>query len=344
MAVHRNVLLLGSVRLDTTEDVFRALAGQLGDRAKRYPDGETGERFNWTRWQKRVFEDDPAFELATARQNLKGFTDNIARPLYRLRAGVKARDVTCDNLGFATEATASYEVFARLKTEGVIPPAIRFQVSIPTPVAVINSFVVREAAAAVEPAYERAIKAEIEKIVAAILNDQLAIQWDVCVEVVGYDGGYPLFFDDVLENALERLCRLAGYVPEPVELGVHLCYGDPGHKHIIEPADTSTCVAFANGIAAGSPRSINWIHLPVPRGRDDDGYFAALDGLKLRPETELFLGLVHHTDGGAGTRRRIATAERHVADFGIATECGFGRRTASTIPALLDIHAEVAGP
>jgi hypothetical protein len=63
----------------------------------------------------------------------------------------------------------------------------------------------------------------------------------------------------------------------------------------------------------------------------------------LRPETELYLGCMHYTDGIEGTRARLATAREHAHDFGIATECGFGRREPDTIPALLDIHAELAG-
>jgi len=50
---------------------------------------------------------------------------------------------------------------------------------------------------------------------------------------------------------------------------------------------------------------------------------------------------VHDSDGAAGTQRRIAAAEKHASDFGIATECGFGRRPPETIPNLLRIHAEV---
>ena len=69
-----------------------------------------------------------------------------------------------------------------------------------------------------------------------------------------------------------------------------------------------------------------------------------LRDLRLHPETELYLGLVHATDGAEGTRRRIATAQRVVAEFGVATECGMGRRPPETIPALLRTHAEVAGP
>jgi hypothetical protein len=56
----------------------------------------------------------------------------------------------------------------------------------------------------------------------------------------------------------------------------------------------------------------------------------------------LCLGLVHQTDGVAGTMKRMAAAEKVVSEFSIATECGFGRRRPDTIAELLRIHAEVA--
>jgi hypothetical protein len=40
--------------------------------------------------------------------------------------------------------------------------------------------------------------------------------------------------------------------------------------------------------------------MPVPRDRSDDAYFASLDQLKLAPESRLYLGLVHYTDGVEG--------------------------------------------
>jgi hypothetical protein len=82
--------------------------------------------------------------------------------------------------------------------------------------------------------------------------------------------------------------------------------------------------------------------MAVPRSRSDDAYFEPLKDLKLRRETELYLGLVHLTDGVEGTRNRIATAEKYAADFGIATECGFGRRPPETIPDLLAVHREIS--
>ena len=97
-------------------------------------------------------------------------------------------------------------------------------------------------------------------------------------------------------------------------------------------------------IAARIARPVNWVHLPVPRDRDDDAYFAPLTNLNLGEETELYLGLVHFTDGVAGTQRRIDAAQRVVTTFGVATECGFGRRSPETIASLLQIHTEVSDP
>ena len=67
-------------------------------------------------------------------------------------------------------------------------------------------------------------------------------------------------------------------------------------------------------------------------------------GLALHRETELYLGLVHHTDGVEGTKARIAAAQNVVSHFGVATECGTGRRPAGTMTELLRVHAAVAQP
>ena len=66
---------------------------------------------------------------------------------------------------------------------------------------------------------------------------------------------------------------------------------------------------MANALSAGLKRTITWIHLPVPRNRTEDAYFAPLRNLHLHPETELYLGVVHFTDGVEGTLRRIEAAQ-----------------------------------
>ena len=55
----------------------------------------------------------------------------------------------------------------------------------------------------------------------------------------------------------------------------------------------------------------------------------------------LYLGLIHERDGTAGTMRRHATASRHVQDFGVSTECGFGRMSADAVPGIMATHEQV---
>ena len=147
----------------------------------------------------------------------------------------------------------------------------------------------------------------------------------------------------MLKSFAAILADLADHVPFDIELLFHFCYGDSNHRHVVEPADMGDMVDLANRLCADISRCVQLIHMPVPRDRNDDSYFAPLARLELKPETELSLGLVHFTDGVAGTGKRLATAERHVKNFSIATECGFGRRDPKTIPELLRIHAEIAG-
>ena len=104
----------------------------------------------------------------------------------------------------------------------------------------------------------------------------------------------------------------------------------------------STLVRLANALVAKAKRPIDWIHMPVPINRHDDAYFTPLRELKLQPATRLYLGLIHFTDGVEGSRRRLAAARNFIEDFGVATECGFGRRAPETLAQLLKIHADVA--
>jgi hypothetical protein len=334
---------VGSIPLADAESVFRTLAESVGDLAPRWPDGETGDRGYWIRWQKQTFDTHPDFVLKALFEGGPGYKDTLERPFYVIREGVDPANVVIETMGYAAAALSSYAVFEKLKADGVIPDSVRFQVSIPSTVALTTGFFEIPERAMAEPIIEAALAREVETIAAAIPHDQLAIQWDVCHEVVGADGGMPLHYDDIVAGSVNRIARHLGYIPAAAEAGIHLCYGDPGHKHIIEPADLGTCVAYANGIAAASPRRVDFIHMPVPRDRRDDAYFAPLDRLDLPPETMLFLGLVHFTDGADGTNNRLAAAASHAAAFGIATECGFGRRDPETIPRLLGIHADISG-
>ena len=329
--------LVGSVPLADSEAVFREVAARLGPHLHRLPDGETGIRTNWIQWQFPLLMAVPEFESADEQPGPFG-----AR--LQLKRGVISNEVDFPELGYRAAAIDSYEVFSRLKREGVISANMRFQVCLPTPLAVIHIRFIPQDQEAVELAYERQLLEELDGMLDVIPAEELAIQWDTAVEFAILEGLVPSFLADPEADIIERLVRIGNRVPTSVEAGYHLCYGDVEHRHFIEPADTAKLVEIANGVCEGAARLLDWIHMPVPRGRSDTGYFAPLRDLRLQADTELYLGLVHLTDGIDGTNERIAAAQTIVADFGVATECGFGRRPAETIPALLDLHAGVTDP
>src|SRR5215218_10016895 len=260
------VHLVGSVPLGSAEEVFRSVAGAIGDRLRRLPDGETGARSDWIVWQYPLFSSRPQFEMGPP-----GESSYRALPQLRLRSGVDTSGLAFEELGYASAAIASYDTFARLKREGAIPAGCRFLVSLPTPLAPVSAFVALEDQAELEPVYEAQMRAEVERILAAIPADQLAIQWDARYEFAMLEGAITVWFEDVQAGVVERLLRLGSLVPTGVELGYHLCYGDDEHGHFAEPEDAGKLVGVANALAATLDRPLNWIHMPVPPDRDDDG-------------------------------------------------------------------------
>jgi hypothetical protein len=342
----RHVHLVGSVPLADARAVFATTSAALGPRLKRIPDGETAERSDWITWLEPAFADNPALEKSD--ELFRIHSTGTARIRYRLRPGKTIKDVSFGNLFYADIAKASYADFAALKRAGTIAPDVKFQIDLVPAHSVIWLFLQDDLHQPLDPVYNAALKREIDKIAAALPHGEIAIQFDVASAVFARlqrnePNAYGRDRAEMLARFSAILADLAEHVPTDIELLFHFCYGDSNHKHVVEPRDMGDMVDVANRLCADIERPIQLIHMPVPRDRSDDAYFTPLARLKLKPETELSLGLVHYTDGVAGTRKRLATAERHVTDFSVATECGFGRRDPKTIPELLRIHAEIAG-
>jgi SAM-dependent methyltransferase len=330
--------LVGSVPLGSVEEVFRRTAGALGDRLRRLPDGEPGARADWILSQYPVFSALAQFEVGPP-----GDGTYRTLPKLRLRDGARAEDLVLGSLGFAEAAIVSYNVFAKLKRDGVVPAHVRFQISLPTPLAPISAFIAPEHQAQVEPVYEARLLQELAAIFGALPHDQLALQWDTRLEFALLEGVSPAWFEEVRGGVLERLLRCSRHVPRAVELGFHLCYGDDYHGHFTVPSDTGKLVDVANGLAATLSRPLNWIHLPVPAPAGED-YFAPLARLRLHPETELYLGVLHPHDGKVGARGRISCASRYVHSFGVATDCGWGRGGSAAVDELFELHRATCDP
>src|SRR5215472_684244 len=112
-----NVHFVGSVALDSPEEVFAAIGTQCGPYLKRVPDGEPGGRRLWISWQIPVLRANPGLtQVGQAQVPLK------------LADGVQPEALHWGELGYSREARPGYEDFLTARRAGQIPANVRFQV------------------------------------------------------------------------------------------------------------------------------------------------------------------------------------------------------------------------
>jgi hypothetical protein len=341
---HPVVHFVGSIPLPDAETVFRALASAAGPNVVRLPDGETGIRKTWIRFLQDVLAQNPAIEVAADVAPFKfvQWDGKVIReiPRLRIKPGMTPKS-TEFTTGYADMAIESFGVFDRMQKAGAVPPGVKFQISIPTPIApTYNNMVPGDRPKLLPPLTQHFI-GEVAAIAAALPNDRIAIQWDVCQEVLAWEGYYDAGPVDFRTETIDILTQIGDAVPAEIELGYHLCYGSPADEHMVQPKDAGIMVEIVSAVVARVKRPVQFFHLPVPKGRVDDAYFAPLEKLKLPPGTDLYLGLVHYNDA-EGDAKRLAAARRHVRVDGIGTECGMARGDPSRLPALLAAHARAA--
>ncbi len=343
----RDIHVVGSVPFAGASEVFETLGTTFGSRLKWIPDGETDLRARWSGWVDDVFARHPDFVKTGKIHAISEKPGDPGVAKYTLRAGVSPDRVAFDNLPLAEIAIASYRNFKRLKDAGKIAPEVRMQFDIAPAHIMVWRWFVEELHEALEPRYDDALLLEIQKMLKVIPASELAIQWDIASRVFArLEWGKPTRYgatkDAMAETFGRNLVWLGEGVPAQVHLLYHFCYGYTGRRHTVEPTDMGDMVTMANLVSAGISRPLQLIHMPVPRSRSDAAFFAPLANLRLRPETRISLGLVHHTDGIEGTRRRMNSARQYLPEFLVSTECGWSQRPRETIPDLLGIHAAAA--
>ena len=145
-----------------------------------------------------------------------------------------------------------------------------------------------------------------------IPHDQLAIQWDTNFEFAMLDGVMGTWFPDPRVEH-RRAPRAAG-PQHPRRRAARLPLlprprAPPPRAPLRRPARSSRsptpCRSAWDARSTGST-------CPSQEGRVDVRFFETLGGLARRPETQLYLGLLHPSDGVAGAEARIVAAQRFV--------------------------------
>jgi hypothetical protein len=337
--------LVGGLQAPDAESAMRAAAGILGGHLRAVTDGETGDRSQWIFWQMPKLTALDGIEMAGTHGNPEADNEDYAEfPALAVDASVTS--IPRRALGYADAAEASYATFLGLRSEGVIPEDVRFQVCVPTPYATVVAWVADADQERFFDIYADAIADEVAEISKLVDAGDLAIQYDVAVEVGVLTGNFnaagrlgdKAFVLDALRDAFAR-------TPEGGEHGVHLCYGDYRHRHFTVPQDLGLCVEMANAVSDAA----DFVHMPVDRetGRDP-AYFEPLRDLRAR---RLALGVIDY-EGDEARSRELAEAAATGSggmEFAVATECGMARIDergpgAPSLEDLLRLHAAIAAP
>jgi hypothetical protein len=331
------LLLVGSIPLDTAEQVFRRVGSPLGPHLAYMPDGEIGDRRYWIDGiAYRVFNGHPEIETLRHPAPDANGVENW-RPLgmhdqfqFRVKPGV-AQVRFGDpgwRLGYTKDAVSSHFVFRQLQKEGVIPAGVRFQVCLPLTYSAIGLFFPDPAdQAKIVPGVTAALRAEVAKMVELIPPEELAIQWDLAVENRLVDTALAQGGQAAAEALAARLAgpaaEIAPHIPQTVALGYHGCFGTLSGWPSRQPPSLAGTVIMLNAMIAASERRVDFLHFPT-LGTADDGFFAPLAQLK-SDGAKVYLGAIHHMHDRDGLRRQLETARRHLADLGLGAPCGFGR-------------------
>jgi hypothetical protein len=327
--VDSELLLVGSLPADSTETALRQAAGYFGDLVFALPDGETGPRAGWVSYEReRLARPNSGVVVLQETESPTGLPRHAYEtPVFGIKPGLS--EIRFDSWPRIDDAITSYETFCRLRAQGVIPPALRFQVGLPFPSSAMNAFKANFAAdfPVAERAFEDLVARELTRLFDAIPPGDLAIQWDMAYETQDIEGVLAWTSEGAWERFAGPVTRLTRLIPADALVGYHLCYGTFPEWPMYEARDMGLLVRMANFAVANSGRAVDWLHLAGPRylRSEDRSFFRPL--VDLEPgDARVFLGIVLPIDGVAGLRRRVATASRYLDDFGVAMYCGFGRQ------------------
>jgi hypothetical protein len=359
------VYLVGSMQGDTVDENLRLVGTNLGQWLRRVGDGEIGPGRRWVFREYSAYRDVEQLEVVHAADALF--------PVVRIRDGADTDAIEIGRLNYAEKAAESYALFKRRRAEGILPPDVRFLVSIPSTRTAMMVMIAQEAQPVLAPLRNARLREELDRLREVVPAHELAICFDVVETPAWRDGkllmGGTVSREDLLRELLEPL----EWLPEEVEVGFHLCYGDQNarrDKTVATVAGEGMTVEFGatgderladvhvpgylpvlaevgNAIFEQAPRSVQWLHMPTVHGVEGISAedYAPLRDLRVPEGTQIYLGLVDLDGGIEATRRHILAASQALDHFGISTECGLGRVSDDefdfSIEALRELSAEI---
>ena len=342
----RRVHLVGSLPGTDSASAMDDALGRCGAHLRSVPDGETGRRSDWISDFLRGLADHP--DLQTVKSGDISSYDQL--PRYRVRRHHRLFGATMD-LGVATAFTESYPVFRALRERHQLPQ-LRFQVGVAGDLDLALFSLGPAAALPHRRAFTELIIREL-RAVRAVAGDDVVFQLELPAESV-LVSQLPAAARRVAAARLASGLRaLVQCLPAGSRFGVHLCFGDLGHKALVDPDDAAPLVTLANAVGRAWPagRPLDYVHVPLAAGEHPPSsapaFYAPMRGLRLPRGTSVVAGFVHEDLDPAQYTRVLALVEGAVGGrVDVAAACGLGRRSPEAAARVLDQAAAlcVAAP
>ena len=293
--IDSELLLVGSLPASSTDEALRAGGELFGDLVFALPDGETGPRALWAAYEFiSLLNPHPDIEITRPGGAPPRHVEEI--PVLGVKPDVD--ELRFDRWPRIDDAIESYAVFRALRDEGVIPSHVRFQLSLPFRTSTAASFKHDFARdfPIVGAAYEELFAREITRLTDAIPPEDLAIQWDVCWEVLDLEGVIDWMDDDAWERYAgpgdphhaahpgggpRRLPPLLRDVPDVAHVrgarhGAHRAHGElrgrelGAHRRLAAPGGPEGPAQPGRPVLRAAHRSGDAGHARVPRDRAAD--------------------------------------------------------------------------
>jgi hypothetical protein len=105
----------------------------------------------------------------------------------------------------------------------------------------------------------------------------LAIQWDTAAEICFILESPEIPKVISTEVPVAAIARVREHVPAEAELGAAPVLRRSRPQSCRGAKDTKLMVDFTNQLVAAIKHPIAWVHMPIPREREDVAYFAPLN-------------------------------------------------------------------
>lgn len=313
----------------------------VGPALRHLPDGETGDRVDWIASTVRRLREHPDLEVARD-GDLTSYRQSVR---LRVRGGHRLTTENLD-LGYLAAYRSSRPVFDRLRDRAGRPDLL-FQVGVASDLDVT-------AFAFGLPGLVRHRRTVADRIAGDISQihasggDDVIFQVEVPGELVAVAGA-PGPLRAALAAWMSRsVVTQPNRAPLGARFGVHLCYGDLGHRAVLRPGDTSALVRLANAVARRWPpgRPLEYLHAPLAAGDEppplEPEFYAGLAGLRLPGPTRFVAGFVHEGRTLDEHRRIMDYVDRAVGcQVDIAAACGLSRRGPAAAATVLNRTAEL---